>query len=172
MAKEPAEAKKPTKTVNYFMKFDGIRGEVADVIHENQIRLYSWNWCAHNFSSVASGGGSGAGKVSLDDFSFIAQFDRSANQLFKSICQGTHITTGIVSAEKAGSFTLPWLQMTFKGLFITRIQNAANWADETPAVEVAFSFEEFAMEYRVQKGDGTLNSTGPVTYNRKENKLS
>ena len=172
MANEPAEAKKPTKTANYFMKFDGIRGEVDDVIHENQIRLYSWNWCAQNFSSVASGGGSGAGKVSLDDFSFITQFDKSSPTIFKRICQGMHITTGIVSAEKAGSFTLPWLQMTFKGLFITRIQNAANWADEIPSVEVAFSFEQVTIEYRAQKGDGTLISTGPVTYNRMENKLS
>ncbi len=156
--------------VNYFMKFDGVKGEVADLIHENQIRLLSWGWRAHNLSSVASGEGSGAGKVSFDDFSFITQFDKSSPQLFKRICQGMHIAKGLVSAEKAGMNGLPWLEMTFNGLFITNVKNEANW--EIPVVNVSFCFEQVTIEYRVQKADGTLISTGPITYNQKENKLS
>jgi type VI secretion system secreted protein Hcp len=156
--------------VNYFLKLDGVPGEVADVFHQNQIRLLNWSWRTHNLSSVTKGGGSGAGKVNFDDFTFMSHFDRSSTQVFKRICMGMHIGSGIVTAEKAGALGLPWLEMKFKRLFITNIENAASW--EIPAVTVAFSFEQVTIEYKIQKSDGCLISTGPITYNRKENKLS
>ena len=157
--------------VDYHMKFDGIQGESLDWILQKQIRLLSWNWGANNLSSVASGSGSGAGKVNLDEFSFITEFDKAWPKFFKSICAGTHIRTGTMTAAKAGALLgMPYLTMDFKGVFITGVQNSASW--EIPAVNVVFSYEEITIEYRIQKADGSLVSTGPITYNLKENKLS
>ena len=65
--------------------------------------------------------------VSFDDFSFITQFDKSSPQFFNRICQGMHIAKGVVTAEKAGQYGLPWLEMTFSGLFITGVQNKTTW---------------------------------------------
>jgi type VI secretion system secreted protein Hcp len=157
--------------VNYFLRFDGVQGEVPTTLAgKAPIRLKSWGWRAHNLSSVAAGGGSGAGKVTLEEFTFITLFDRSSPQFFKRICAGTHVSNAILTAFKAGG-SGNWLEMTFKGLLITHVQNMAA-SVEIPAVSVGFSFEEVKIEYKAQKSDGNLISTGPITYNRKENKLS
>ena len=156
--------------VDYFMKFDGAPGEVAELLFEKQIRVLSWGWTAHALSSVGSGGGSGSGKVDFDDFSFVSDFDSSSNRFFRHICKGTHVPGAILTARKAGGKAWPWLEMKFKGVFVTGVQNQASW--EIPAVSIAFSFEEVSIEYRIQKSDGTATSTGAITYNRKENKLS
>ncbi len=57
--------------VDYFLKLDGIDGESADSNHKNEIQIMSWSWGAANVSSVAGTGGSGAGKVSLGDFTIM-----------------------------------------------------------------------------------------------------
>jgi len=154
---------------NYFLKFSGVKGEVANLFHQDEIQLAGWGFRAFNFSSVASGRGSGANKVTLEDFSFISMFDKSSAQFFIRICKGMHIPNAVMTAEKAGS-GVPWLEMTFKELFITGIQSDASY--EIPAVNVSFSFEEVTIEYRIQDNKGLVTSTGPITYNRKENKLS
>jgi len=161
--------------MNYFLKFDGVMGEVSMELPEplsRPIRLYSWNWRAYSLSSVSSGGGSGAGKVTLEDFTFITQLDRSTPQFFRRIYRGAHIESASLWGKKAGHLEWPWLEMEFKRLFITNIQNEGQPFDELPMVNVAFSFEEVTIDYSVQRSDGNLISTGPITYNRKENKLS
>lgn len=159
--------------VNYFMKFDGVQGEVADVLSKNQIRLLSWGWCAHNLSSVESAEGSGAGKVDLEDFTFITLVERSSPQFFGHICSGTHVSSAVVTAWKAGDSLMPWLEMTFKGVFITNLkEEGALFDDEKPIVHMALSFEQVTIEYKIQGKDSNLVSTGQITYNRKENKLS
>jgi type VI secretion system secreted protein Hcp len=157
--------------VDYFLDLDGIKGESLDGIRQKHIRLLSWSWGANALSSISGTSGSGAGKVNLDEFSFITEFDRASPKFFKSICTGTHILKGTMTAVKAGALLgMPYLTMDFKSVFITGIEQNASW--EIPAVNVAFSFEEVTVEYRVQKADGSLTSTGPITYNQKENKLS
>ena len=159
--------------VNYFMKFDGVQGEVADVLSKNQIRVLSWSWTAHSLSSVAGGGGSGAGKVDLEDFTFITLVERSSPQFFRHICAGTHVDSAVVFAWKAGAPLKPWLEMTFKGVFLTNLKNeGALFDEEKPIAHLALSFEQVTIEYKVQGKDGKLTSTGPITYNRKENNLS
>jgi type VI secretion system secreted protein Hcp len=159
--------------VNYFMKFDGVQGEVADVLSRNQIRVLSWGWTAHSLSSVEGGGGSGAGKVELEDFTFITLLERSSPQFFRHICAGTHVDSAVVTGWKAGEPLKPWLQMTFKGAFLTNLKNeGALFDEEKPIVHMALSFEQVTIEYKIQNTDGRLISTGPVTYNQMQNKLS
>jgi type VI secretion system secreted protein Hcp len=157
--------------VDYFLKFGGVQGEVADLMHKKEIHLLSWGWQAHNLSSVANGGGSGAGKVSLEDFTCTTYLDRSTGPLFKHIWLGAHVSSAIFSARKAGGQSYgPWLTLTFNNVFITTLTTVSDI--HNPGVTLSFSFEQVTFEYKTQRADGTLISTGPVTYNRKENKLS
>jgi len=41
-----------------------------------------------------------------------------------------------------------------------------------PTVSLSFSYNEIKIDYSVQDENGNLKSTGPVTYNTKENKLT
>jgi type VI secretion system secreted protein Hcp len=156
--------------VDYFLKLDGIQGESQVADHKDEIQILSWSWGATQVSSVAGTGGSGAGKADLSDFSIMAYFDKSTPKFFKSICAGTHIKTGTMSAIKAGADGKPYLKVDFKELFVHSLQISGS--SEIPSVSISFSYNEIKIDYSTQNEQGNLASTGPVTYNTKESKLS
>lgn len=156
--------------VDYFLKLDGIDGESADSNHKNEIQIMSWSWGASQVTSVGGTGGSGAGKASLSDFSIMANFDKATPKFFKSICAGTHIKTGTMSAIKSGGDGKPYLKVDFKELFVSNLQISGS--SEIPMVSLSFTYNEIKIDYSTQNEQGNLTSTGPITYNTKENKLS
>jgi type VI secretion system secreted protein Hcp len=157
--------------VDYFLKLDGIEGESVDTGHKKEIMVLQWSWGASNISSVGSSGGSGAGKVNPSEFSVITYFDKATPKFWKSICRGTHIATGTMSAVKAGTPEgKPYLTVDFKEIFVTGLQMSGT--NETPSVNLQFTYNECKIEYSQQDGKGNLTSTGAVTYNRAENKTS
>ena len=156
--------------VDYFLKLDGVEGESSDSNFKNQIQLMSWSWGASQVSSVAGTGGSGAGKADLSDFSLMTYFDKSTPKFFKSIGLGTHIASGTLSAVKSGGQGKPYLKVDFAEIFVTSLQMSGS--SEVPTVSVSFTYNEIKIDYSVQDEKGNLKSTGPVTYNTKENKLT
>ncbi|HTA87339.1 MAG TPA: type VI secretion system tube protein Hcp [Silvibacterium sp.] len=157
--------------VDYFLKLsDGIEGESSDSNHKSEIQLMSWSWGASQVSSVAGTGGSGAGKADLSDFSIMTYFDKATPKFFKSIGLGTHIKTGTMSAIKSGADGKPYLKVDFKELFVSSLQISGS--SEIPTVSLSFTYNEIKIDYSVQDENGNLKSTGPITYNTKENKLT
>jgi type VI secretion system secreted protein Hcp len=156
--------------VDYFLKLDGIQGESVDTHFKNEIQILSWSWGASQVSSVAGTGGSGAGKADLSDFSIMTNFDKATPKFFKSICEGKHIKTGTMSAVKSGANGKPYLKVDFKELFVSSLQISAS--SEIPTISVSFSYNEIKIDYSQQNEMGNLTSTGAVTYNLKENKLT
>lgn len=156
--------------VDYFLKIDGIEGESQDEKHKNEIQLMSWSWGASNVSSVSGTGGSGAGKADLSDFSCMVYFDKSTPKFFKSICKGTHIAKGTMSAVKSGADGKPYLKVDFTELFVTGLQMSAS--GEVPTVSLSFTYNEIKMDYSTQDEKGNVASTGPVTFSTKANKVS
>jgi len=156
--------------VDYFWKLDSIQGESVDANHKNEIKLLSFSWGGTQKTSVAGTGGSGAGKVDIADFSVMKHVDKASTPLFKALVSGTHIKTGTLTAVKAGSAGKPFLKIDFQELFVTSLQQAAT--DEVPTESVSFSYNQIAVEYSMQNEQGVVTSTGKVTYNLKENKVS
>ena len=64
--------------VDYFIKFDGIKGESADAKHKDEIDVESWSWGETNAGAPAAGGGGGAGKVSMHDFHFVMKLNKAS----------------------------------------------------------------------------------------------
>jgi type VI secretion system secreted protein Hcp len=156
--------------VDYFLKLDAIDGESQDDKHKNEIQIMSWSWGASQVSSVAGTGGSGAGKVDCSDFSIMTYFDKATPKLFKSIGLGTHIKTGTMTATKSGAEGKPYLKVDFKEMFVTSLQISGS--SEVPTVSLSFSYNEIKIDYSTQNEQGNVTSTGAVTYNTKENKVS
>src|SRR5271168_1684274 len=152
--------------VDYFLKLEGVPGESADDQHKNEIQIMSWSWGASQVSSVAGTGGSGAGKADLSDFSVMTYFDKATPKFFKSIGLGTHIKSGTMNAIKSGADGKPYLKVDFKELFVSSVQISGS--SEIPTVSLSFTYE-IKIDYSVQDENGNLKSTGPVTYNTKEN---
>jgi type VI secretion system secreted protein Hcp len=156
--------------VDYYLKLDQIDGEAADSNFKGQIQILSWSWGASQVSSVAGSGGSGAGKADLSDLSITTNFDKATPKFFNSIVIGQHIKTGTMSAVKSGAKGKPYLKVDFKELFVTSLQISAS--SEVPTISVSFTYNEIKIDYSAQNEDGNLESTGPVTYNQKENVAS
>jgi type VI secretion system secreted protein Hcp len=156
--------------VDYFLKLDGVEGESEDEKHKKQIQLMSFSWGASNTSSVSGTGGSGAGKANLSDISIMTNFDKSTPELFKNLTKGTHFKTGTMEAVKSGADGKPYLKVDFKELFVSSLQISGS--SEIPTVSVSFSYNEIKIDYSTQNEQGNVTSTGPVTYNTKENKVS
>jgi type VI secretion system secreted protein Hcp len=156
--------------VDYFLKLDSIQGESANANHKNEIQLLSFSWGGHQTTSVSGTGGSGAGRVDLADFSIMKHLDKATTPIFKALISGTHIKTGNLAAVKAGAGGKPFLKIDFKELFVTSHQISAS--SEIPTESVSFSYNEIKVEYSQQNEQGVVTTTGAVTYNLAENKVS
>jgi len=70
--------------VDYYLKLDAIDGEAVTTGFEKQVQLLSFSWGGSNVSSVAGTGGSGAGRVDLQDLTimrtWIRQLRRSSRR--------------------------------------------------------------------------------------------
>jgi type VI secretion system secreted protein Hcp len=156
--------------VDFFLKLDGIQGESVDATHKDEIQVMSWSWGGSQVSSVAGTGGSGAGKVDLSDFTIMTYFDKATPKLFKSLCAGTHVKTGTMTAVKSGAEGKPYLKVDFTELFVSSLQISGG--SENPSLSISFTYNTIKIDYSVQDDKGNLTSTGPVSYDLKQNKLS
>lgn len=156
--------------VDYFLKLDGVQGESADANHKDEIQIMSFSWGGAQYSSVAGTGGSGAGKADLSDCNIMTYFDKATPKLFKSLAAGTHIKTGTLTAVKSGGDGKPYLTVDFTELFVSSLQISGS--SEVPMVSISFSYNTIKVDYKMQNEQGNLTSTGPVSYDLKQNKLS
>lgn len=158
--------------VDFFLKLDDINGEATDQNHKNEISVLSWNWGAHQETSVFSGGGSATGKANVADFSIMKTYDAASVPLLKALLAGKHIKNGHLTANKAGAESggKPFLKVTLTELFVTSIQSSGS--SEVPSESISFSYATIKVEYSKQNEQGVLTAAGSLTYDVKQNKLS
>src|SRR5215510_1551623 len=88
--------------VDYFLKIDSVEGESQDATHKAEIDVLSWSWGESNSGTMAFGGGGGAGKVSMQDFHFTMNVNKSTPALMQGCANGTHFPTAVLTCRKAG----------------------------------------------------------------------
>ena len=157
--------------VDYFIKFDGIKGESADVKHKDEIDVESWSWGETHAGAASSGGGGGAGKVSMQDFHFVMRLNRASPGLMKACATGQHIKTATLSGRKAGKGQLDYLTFKFQDVLVSSIQTGGSEdADVLPTDQVSFNFAKLEVEYKPEKADGSLGSAVQFRYDLKASK--
>jgi type VI secretion system secreted protein Hcp len=157
--------------VDYFIKFDGIKGESADAKHKDEIDIESWSWGVTNAGGARTGGGAGAGKVSLQDFHFVMKLNKASPLLMRACATGQHIKTATLSGRKAGKGQLDYLTFKFQDVLISSYQTGGSeHADDVPIDQVSFNFAKIEVEYKQQKPDGSLGPGGQFGYDLKANK--
>ena len=111
-------------------------------------------------------GGSGAGKVSLSDFTIMKTFDKATPKLFKCDCEGHAHQDRHLTAVKAGGGGKPFLKIEFTELFVTSLQISGSSRDSDGIV--SFSYNAIKIEYGPERS-GQSCQHGAVTYNVKTN---
>jgi type VI secretion system secreted protein Hcp len=156
--------------VDFFLKFDGIKGESADAKHKDEIDVESWSW-GETHSGAARPGGARAGKVAMQDFHFVMRLNRASPGLMKACATGQHIKMATLSARKAGKDQQDYLTFKFHDVLVSSFQTGGSeHADVVPTEQVSFNFAKIEVEYKQQKPDGSLVSAGQFKYDLKANK--
>jgi type VI secretion system secreted protein Hcp len=157
--------------VDYFIKFDGIKGESVDAKHKDEIDVESWSWGETHAGAATSGGGGGSGKVSMQDFHFVMKLNRASPGLMKACATGQHIKTAMLSGRKAGKGQQDYLTFKFHDVLVSSVQTGGSEdTDVLPTDQVSFNFAKLEVEYKPQKADGSLGSAVQFRYDLKANK--
>jgi len=149
--------------VDMFLKIDSIPGESTDSSHMDWIDVLSMNWGATNTGTAApTGSKDGAGIVSVQDFNFAKQVDKSSPKLFLAVANGQSIRD--VQFDLTKSFDLkvaPILNFKFTEAIVTSYSISASAGDGTVPIEhISLNFQK--VEYTFSQFDEKGGSKGDV----------
>ena len=157
--------------VDYFLKFDGIKGESADAKHKDEIDVEAWSWGETNAAAGHTGSGGGAGKVAMQDFHFVMRQNRATPPLMKACASGQHIKLATLTARKAGKEQQEYLTFKFSDVLVSSYQTGGSeGSGEVPMEQVSFNFAKIEVEYRPQGPDGRLGTPEHFGFDLKANK--
>ena len=88
--------------VDIFIKIGDIKGEAKDAVHKGEIDVLAWSWGMSQAGSGHVGGGSGSGKVNVQDLSLTKYIDLSSADLMLACCNGKHYPEAKLTVRKAG----------------------------------------------------------------------
>src|SRR5687768_9548507 len=112
--------------VDMFLKLDGIKGESQDSKHKGEIEIMSFSWGVSQTGAHATGGGGGAGKVSMNDLSVMKELDSATPQFMEMICNGQAAPSGVLTLRKAGEKPLEYLKIKITDVLISSYQTGGN----------------------------------------------
>jgi type VI secretion system secreted protein Hcp len=156
---------------DYFLKVDGAPGESQDSKHSSEIEVLSFTFGASQVGSASYGKGLGAGKVSMQDFSFLMKANKAGPKLFLACAQGTHIKTAVLTCRKAGKDQQDYLKVTFTDLLVSSFNEAGSGgSDPIPMQSISLNFSKIEYEYKEQNADGSLGGVTKAHFDLKTNK--
>jgi type VI secretion system secreted protein Hcp len=154
--------------VDMFLKIDGIDGESNDHKHKGEIEILSFSW---GLSQQTAGGGTGGstGKVSVQDFSFVKEIDKSSPKLMEACCTGDRISDVQITLVNKET-KQPYMVVKMSDCLISSYQTGgAGGGGAVPMDQVSFNFsnvEISAIDKRGQSSQVSCNFSnlppGPV----------
>jgi type VI secretion system secreted protein Hcp len=141
--------------VDMFLKIEGVEGESRDSKHGKEIDVLAWSWGASNSGSAHVGGGSGAGKVNVQDLSFTKYVDKSSPTLLTKVCDGTHFTKATLVLRKAGGDSpIEYFKMEMEQVMVTAISTGGSGGEDRLTENVTLNFAKFKVFYIEQTEKG------------------
>ncbi|GJD52998.1 Protein hcp1 [Methylobacterium crusticola] len=141
--------------VDIFLKLEGIKGEAQDDKYKDEIDVLAWSWGAAQSGTTHMGGGSGSGKVAVQDLSVTKYIDKSSATLFQHCCNGKHITKGKLIVRKAGEKPLEYLTVELEDIIVTHVSLGGSGSEDRLTENVTLNFATFHVKYAVQNKDGS-----------------
>jgi type VI secretion system secreted protein Hcp len=138
--------------VDFFLKIDGIDGESKDSKHKNEIDIEAFSWGEAQTGTSHAGGGSGAGKVNMQDIHFTSSYvSKASPKLFLACATGEHIKKAVLICRRAGKEQQEFWKWTFSDLLISSYQAAGHTGgDGLPGDQFSLNFTKIEMEYKEQ----------------------
>lgn len=156
--------------VEIFFKLEGVDGESETAGFEKQIEVFSFSQGVSNPSSVATGGGSGAGKADFSSLAIQKQVDMASCKLFGSVAKGTHFGSGTLTVREAGGDNpLDFYILEFKQVFCDSVSWGGTSGGGKPSESLSFSFETIKLKYLSQTESGGKGGKDEFGWSVKQN---
>src|SRR4051794_4967767 len=156
--------------VDCFLKIDGIEGESKVAKHKGSIEISAWSWGEAQMGISASGGGSGAGKVAMQDAHFSMSVNKASPKMMLACACGDHIKQAVLTCRKAGKDQQEYLKYTFSDILVSSFQTGGTNGGGAPTETFTLNFSKIEYEYKEQQHDGTLGGRIKAGWDVKGNK--
>jgi type VI secretion system secreted protein Hcp len=153
-----------------FLKLEGVDGESKDDSHKKEIDVLAWSWGASQSGTGHTGGGSGAGKVTVQDVSVTKYVDSASHLLLLDCCNGQHIKKGTLVVRKAGATPLEYIKLTMEDIIVSGIHSGGSGGEDRLTETITLNFSKFKYEYTPQKADGSGDGTKETGWDIAANK--
>lgn len=159
--------------VDYYLKIKGIDGESKDEKLKDHIELESWSWGETQQGTGGYGGGSGAGKVAMQDFHFVMKINKASPELAKVCASGDHIGEATLICRKAGGKQEKFLEIKFTDVLVASFQTGGSGgSDILPMDQISLNFSKIEYEYFIQDNKGITKSGGKFGHDVKTHKTT
>jgi type VI secretion system secreted protein Hcp len=148
-----------------FIKIDSVQGESKDGKHPNEIDVLAWSWGLSQSGTAHTGGGAGAGKVSVQDLSFTKYLDKSSPSLMLYTCNGKHLKDAVLVVRKAGEKPVEYLKITMTEVMVTSVSGGGSGGEDRLTENVSLNFATVKVEYAEQNATGGTASTPSMGWN-------
>ena len=143
--------------VDFFLKFDGIDGDVTAAGHEKWIEIETFSWGVSNPVSRATGGAQ-AGKPQPADFTVTVPFSIASPQLFKKALDGDVLTAQIdaVKTDKGNPTTF----LTYKLSDCLISSYSVSSGGDQPSEQLSLNFVKIEIDDMEQQSATGVISAG------------
>jgi type VI secretion system secreted protein Hcp len=148
--------------MDMFIKINGVTGESADAKHKGEIDVLAWSWGMSNHGTGHVGGGSGSGKVNVQDLSFTKYVDSATTNLALYCASGKHFKEGLLTVRKAGDKPVEYLKISMHNILISSVTTGGSGGEDRLTENVTLNFSKVKVEYTPQKADGSPDSTKTI----------
>jgi type VI secretion system secreted protein Hcp len=155
--------------VDCFIKLGDIEGESKDRTYAGWIEVLAWSWGMSQSGTMHTGTGGGAGRVSVQDFSFTKYVDKATPNIMQKCCTGKHYDEVKFIARKAGDKPLDYVKLKMNDVLVTSASTGGSEGGEQVTENVTLNFAKYEYEYTPQKADGSADGAVTQTFNIREN---
>ena len=100
------------------------------------------------------GGGSGAGKVNVQDISLTKYIDKASTDLMKFCTNGDHITEATLTVRKAGGDALEYIIIVMTDIIVSSVSTGGSGGEDRLTENVTLNFGSYTIKYTPQNNDG------------------
>lgn len=131
------------------MKIGDIKGESRDSDHLEWIEVSSFSWGISQPDTPRSiRGGSGPGRVSVQDISFRKRLDKSSPLLMKHCATGDPIPNAVLHVARTHNDKQTYMEVTLSDLLVSSYSTASSTdGSSIPSDEISLNFSRIEMAY-------------------------
>jgi len=151
--------------VDMFLLLDDITGETQDSEHKDVgMDILAWSWGSSQSGTTHMGGGSGSGKVNVQDISITKYIDKASTPLLQYLTLGKHIPAGSLIVRKAGGEQEDYVLIEMTDIIVTSLSTGGSGGEDRLTENVTLNFAEYNFTYSLQNTEGAVEAQTPFGY--------